>query len=499
MKCHRCGEPGHFEKHCPKGQSVKSDSKSKPPGAKSFNIEVAVANEERLDLLESTTKGAAAVSAHYIEIENAACGVNGLEDSEDGEKPGITFVEGTRKLFDPEEIPDAEGKLGSPLCATVKRMLEVMRPYPSDPGNEAREFDRFMVYETSDGKELVVMDSVTDEEELLDAQRAAESDFLIRRCDEKLEGERDEPSNEDLEEIIDYYSPDSSEFDDCKSEQSNEQNSCKDNVNSEIQSEVDSWEDFYGSEAPADNPTETYELGDMGYDSLNDFYESETSEWLDNETFEISAQEFKLEEDLYSADESNCSKADFVELNAQQLAEDILPAAQQNAAMVKDPSRVVPNPITVVVHVNGKPARALIDSGSLCDFMSSTLADQLKLHKEELKTPLIVQLAVLGSRSKVNNKVTTDFAYQGIQEKRAFDIINLSSYDMILGTPFLYQHSVMIGFNQMRIVIGILPSSEKKTSTRLGNIFENALLHYAKLLKKQSCHLYEPLTIISSS
>ncbi|CAA7263787.1 unnamed protein product [Cyclocybe aegerita] len=595
MKCHRCGDPGHFEKHCPKGQSVKSDSKNKPPGAKSFNIEVAVANEERLNLLESTTEGAAAVSAHYIEIENAACGVNGLEDLDDDELPGITFAEGARELFDPAKMPDAEGKLGSPLCAAVKRMLEVMRPYPGDPSNEAREFDRFTVYETSGGKELVVMDSVTDEVELLDTHRAAEPDFLIGRwyaikctqrtrvrvkpvrrwykktpyvdihaknaawrlntgrdfyqylacskkrreklssrfdiywddavhqyrvfdfgiglhfeipaCkvrnqrldirnwyfkrlthfikeeffefyhaldyydisslfgDEKLEGEKDEPSDECLEEIIEYYSSDESEFDYCEPEQTNEQNLFKDEVNDEIQSDVDSWEDFYGSEAPADDPTETYKLEDIESDSLDNFYGSETSEWLDDESFEISAQELKLDEDFHSAGVSNCSEADFVELGAQQPAEDVLPAAQQNAAMVKDPSCVVPNPITVVVHVNGKPARALIDSGSLCDFMSSTLADQLKLHKEELKTPLIVQLAVLGSRSKVNYKVTTDFTYQGIQEKRAFDIINLSSYDIILGTPFPYQHSVMIGFNQMRVVIGSNEALPVKGST----------------------------------
>ena len=63
-------------------------------------------------------------------------------------------------------------------------------------------------------------------------------------------------------------------------------------------------------------------------------------------------------------------------------------------------------------------------------------------------------MAVLGSRSKVNYKVNAQFEYQGINERRAFDIINLSSYDLILGTPFLFQHKVMIGFNDTRIIIG---------------------------------------------
>ena len=35
-----------------------------------------------------------------------------------------------------------------------------------------------------------------------------------------------------------------------------------------------------------------------------------------------------------------------------------------------------------------------------------------------------------------------------------FDIINLNSYDIILGTPWLYQHRVCIGLNPAQIVIG---------------------------------------------
>lgn len=56
----------------------------------------------------------------------------------------------------------------------------------------------------------------------------------------------------------------------------------------------------------------------------------------------------------------------------------------------------------VIVHINGKPAHALIDSGSLSEFMSVTLAEQLKVPRTELTKPVVVQLAVQVSRSKVN-------------------------------------------------------------------------------------------------
>ncbi|KAF9537580.1 hypothetical protein CPC08DRAFT_613987, partial [Agrocybe pediades] len=130
-------------------------------------------------------------------------------------------------------------------------------------------------------------------------------------------------------------------------------------------------------------------------------------------------------------------------------------AVQKNSTGANfDPSRTVPSAPLVVINIAERPARALIDTGSLCDFISSSLADQLELKRTELVTPLVVQLAVQGSRSRVNYRVTTTFAYQGINENRDFDVINLSNYDVILGTPFLYQYSAAVGLNPTRVIIG---------------------------------------------
>ncbi|KAF9230445.1 hypothetical protein BU15DRAFT_69192 [Melanogaster broomeanus] len=91
-----------------------------------------------------------------------------------------------------------------------------------------------------------------------------------------------------------------------------------------------------------------------------------------------------------------------VELNGQQVAPGKYPALQWNAGMMKDISRLIPKPVVVTVHVNGRPARALLDSGSLSDFISVTLVEQLKIPLVPLKKQLTVQLAVQGSCSKVN-------------------------------------------------------------------------------------------------
>jgi hypothetical protein len=127
---------------------------------------------------------------------------------------------------------------------------------------------------------------------------------------------------------------------------------------------------------------------------------------------------------------------------------------QRNATVPKDFTCMVPKPVVIVVHINGHPACALLDSGSLGDFMSTSLADQLKVRKVALKKLLPLQLAIKGSRSKVNWGTTVNFKYQSINEERYFDITNLSNYDLILGTPWLYAHRMTIGLNPARVIIG---------------------------------------------
>jgi hypothetical protein len=131
-----------------------------------------------------------------------------------------------------------------------------------------------------------------------------------------------------------------------------------------------------------------------------------------------------------------------------------LPHLQHNLAKTKDIARKVPRPIVVIVCINGRDMRALLDSGSLGDFMLSALADQLGLLQEKLKKPITVQLAVQGSRTKVNYGANVDFEYASIKSKHWFDVINVDGYDIILGTPFMYQHRVELGFNDTQLVIG---------------------------------------------
>ncbi|KAF8602498.1 hypothetical protein BDV93DRAFT_443954, partial [Ceratobasidium sp. AG-I] len=119
------------------------------------------------------------------------------------------------------------------------------------------------------------------------------------------------------------------------------------------------------------------------------------------------------------------------------------------------------------VEVNGHEVRALLDLGSLGDFISTTVVDQLKLERETLARPIGLQMVVMGSRSSINFSVTAHLCYQTIDCAQHFDVINIDNvatpkwevdatdnYDMILGTPFLFQHCVTLSVNPPAVSIG---------------------------------------------
>ena len=85
--------------------------------------------------------------------------------------------------------------------------------------------------------------------------------------------------------------------------------------------------------------------------------------------------------------------------------------------------------------------------------MFTTLADQLKVKCIELEKPLSLQLAVQGSWSKVNCGTNVTFEYQNIKEEQYFNIANISNYDLILGTPWLFQHGMSLGLNPAWMVV----------------------------------------------
>lgn len=97
---------------------------------------------------------------------------------------------------------------------------------------------------------------------------------------------------------------------------------------------------------------------------------------------------------------------------------------ERNAARVENFKRIVPHPIVIKVNVNGNSARALVDSGSLSDFISTKIVDQLNIPTFSLNKPIPVQLAATSSRTVVNCSIEVELAYQNMKEKRLSTLTN---------------------------------------------------------------------------
>lgn len=140
-----------------------------------------------------------------------------------------------------------------------------------------------------------------------------------------------------------------------------------------------------GEDEPDDN-TELNSLPGIMTDDLKMESDFSIMGWYLDE-IGLSCMEFS--EDAVTHRDVECNKA--VPSN------NSYPALEQNPTITKDVTWMIPKLVIIIVHVNGQPARALVDTGSLADFMLSNLAEQLKVKWIWLEKSLPIQLAIQGS------------------------------------------------------------------------------------------------------
>ena len=64
-----------------------------------------------------------------------------------------------------------------------------------------------------------------------------------------------------------------------------------------------------------------------------------------------------------------------------------------------------------------------------------------------LKNPVPLQLGTVGSHSKINFGLFTEFKFSETKGKHYFDVVNIDWYDAILGTVFMRKHGVSLDFD----------------------------------------------------
>ncbi|KAK0214973.1 hypothetical protein IW262DRAFT_1239611, partial [Armillaria fumosa] len=86
-----------------------------------------------------------------------------------------------------------------------------------------------------------------------------------------------------------------------------------------------------------------------------------------------------------------------------------------------------------------------------------------------LVEPVTLQLGTVGSRSKINFGTVAELDMAGLIFKDYVDVVNIDRYNLLIGTPFMHQHGVVLDFKCKCVCIGgidipaeILPAHNPK-------------------------------------
>ena len=105
--------------------------------------------------------------------------------------------------------------------------------------------------------------------------------------------------------------------------------------------------------------------------------------------------------------------------------------------------------MATLIKVNGLEAYALLDSGSTTISITHDFACIAKLNVMQLDNPVALQLGTVGSRSMINFGSRTSLELGPIKDSNAYlDVVNIDRYDMIIGTPFMQKHGLILDFSR---------------------------------------------------
>ncbi len=125
--------------------------------------------------------------------------------------------------------------------------------------------------------------------------------------------------------------------------------------------------------------------------------------------------------------------------------------------------------LVTYLNVNGLDALTLWDSGSTSTAMSPPFADVLKALVFQLMNPVVLQLGTVGSRSRINFGTKSKIVSEGYMGPGYFDIVNIDKYNVIIGTPFMHEHGVILDFETkcVQIRTTIISQEESLMGKRL--------------------------------
>ena len=70
-----------------------------------------------------------------------------------------------------------------------------------------------------------------------------------------------------------------------------------------------------------------------------------------------------------------------------------------------------------------------------------------------LLNPHTLQLGTVGSRSTVNYGTESWVVFSGVDQTIYLNVVNFDHYNIIIGTPFMWDNKVLLNFESSRVII----------------------------------------------
>lgn len=103
--------------------------------------------------------------------------------------------------------------------------------------------------------------------------------------------------------------------------------------------------------------------------------------------------------------------------------------------------------MVTLVNTNGLEAYILMGTGSTTLSITHNFTQVAKLRVSQLENPVPLQLGMIGSWLMINFSTQACLELGPIIEDNVYlDVVNLDHYDMVIGTPFICKHSLMLDF-----------------------------------------------------
>ena len=98
-------------------------------------------------------------------------------------------------------------------------------------------------------------------------------------------------------------------------------------------------------------------------------------------------------------------------------------------------------------------AWTLWDSGSTTTGITPAFAELAKVKVDTLEDPHMLQLGTVGSQSIIKYGADVPISVANVKTTSYVDIMNFDRYDMIMGTPWMRRHKVLLDFDVNRVII----------------------------------------------